>query len=151
MNNNREIIPLRCVSGQTTIVGVYFLYMAKVIKYSNETKKFMRNVTKFIEEKNEGKVPAEWEALLGMLQNYYEQYIKATNELLSSDSLIVDSRYGPQPHPLLKIQANASIQVQKLCSEFGLSMKQAQKMKIVEPKAEESVLEKYVKGKVEQR
>lgn len=112
----------------------------------------MRNVTKFIESKNDGEVPSEWEALLGMLQNYYEQYIKATNELLSSDSLIVDSRYGPQPHPLLKIQANASIQVQKLCSEFGLSMKQAQKMKIVEPKTEETPLEVFMKKKnVERR
>ncbi len=121
------------------------------IKLSNETKKFMRNVTKFIEEKNEGKVPAEWEALLGMLENFYEQYIKASEELLGLDSLTVASRYGVVPHPLLKIQREAAIQVQKLCSEFGLSMKQAQKMKIVEPKAEESVLEKYVKGKVEKR
>ena len=123
----------------------------KSIKYSNETKKFMRNVMKFLESKNGGEIPPEWEALLDMLQNFYEQYVQASNELLQLDSLVVDSRYGPQPHPLLKIQASASIQVQKLCSEFGLSMKQAQKLKVVEPPKEESPLDKFIKGKVEKR
>lgn len=125
--------------------------MAKRIKYSNETKKFMKSVKAFLEEKNGGTIPSEWEALLGMLQNFYEQYVQATEELLTVDSLTVPSRYGVVPHPLLKIQAQASMQVQKLCSEFGLSMKQAQKLKVIEPVKEESVLEKYVKGKVEQR
>ena len=125
----------------------FFYIMTKVVRYSNETKKFMRNVRNFIESKNDGCVPSEWEALLGMLQNYYEQYVKATNELLTVDSLIVDSRYGPQPHPLLKIQSQAAIQVQKLCSEFGLSMKQAQKMKVIEPKTTETPLEAFMKNK----
>ena len=123
----------------------------KQIKYSNETKKFMRNVEKFLEEKNGGTIPPEWEALLDMLRNFYEQYIKATQELLTVESLTVASRYGVVPHPLLKIQAQASAQVQKLCAEFGLSMRQAQKMKIVEPKTEETVLDKFMKGKVERR
>lgn len=123
----------------------------KSIKYSNETKKFMRNVSAFIKSKNGGEIPPEWEAMLGMLQNFYEQYVQATNEILLLDSLVVDSRYGPQPHPLLKIQASASIQVQKLCSEFGLSMKQAQKLKVVEPQKEETALDKFLKGKVERR
>lgn len=123
----------------------------KQIKYSNETKKFMRNVEKFLQDKNGGTIPPEWEALLDMLRNFYEQYIKATQELLTVESLTVASRYGVVPHPLLKIQAQASMQVQKLCAEFGLSMKQAQKMKIVEPKTEETVLDKFMKGKVERR
>lgn len=123
--------------------------MAK-IKYSKETKEFMKSVKRFLEEKN-GMIPSEWEALLGMLQNFYEQYIKATDELLNCESLVVDSRYGPQPHPLLKIQAQASMQVQKLCSEFGLSMKQAQKLKIAEPKGEETALDKFLKKNIEQR
>lgn len=117
------------------------------IKYSKETKDFMRNVRAFLENKNGGEIPAEWEAMLGMLQNFYEQYTKATNELMALDSLVVDSRYGPQPHPLLKVQAQASIRVEKLCAEFGLSMKQAQKLKVVEPPKEETALEAFLKKK----
>lgn len=124
----------------------------KKIKYSNETNKFMRNVTKFLEDKNGGSIPPEWEALLDMLRNFYEQYIKATEELLTVESLTVASRYGVVPHPLLKIQAQASMQVQKLCAEFGLSMKQAQKLKVVEPPKEETALEAFLKkGRVEKR
>lgn len=117
------------------------------IKYSKDTKDFMRNVRAFLENKNGGDIPPEWEALLGMLQNFYEQYVQATNEILRLDTLIVDSRYGPQPHPLLKIQAQASMQVQKLCAEFGLSMKQAQRLKVVEPPKEETALESFLKKK----
>ena len=124
----------------------FFIEMAR-IKYSKETKDFMKNVRAFLMEKNGGEIPPEWEALLAMLKNYYEQYVVATNEILDLDSLVVDSRYGPQPHPLLKIQASASIQVQKLCSEFGLSMKQAQKLKVVEPPKEETALEAFLKKK----
>lgn len=120
--------------------------MAK-IKYSKETKDFMKNVRTFLENKNGGEIPAEWEAMLGMLQNFYEQYTKATNELMALDSLVVDSRYGPQPHPLLKVQAQASIRVEKLCAEFGLSMKQAQKLKVVEPPKEQSPLDAFLKKK----
>ena len=120
--------------------------MARV-KYSKETKDFMRNVRAFLENKNGGDIPPEWEALISMLQNYYEQYVQATTEILKLHSLIVDSRYGPQPHPLLKIQASASMQVQKLCAEFGLSLKQAQKLKVVEPPKEETALEAYLKKK----
>lgn len=124
----------------------FFIDMAR-IKYSKETKDFMKNVRAFIESKNGGEIPPEWEAMLLMLQNYYEQYVVATNEILDLDSLVVDSRYGPQPHPLLKIQATASVQVQKLCAEFGLSMKQAQKLKVVEPPKEETALEAFLKKK----
>ena len=120
--------------------------MARV-KYSKDTRDFMKNVRTFLEDKNGGDIPPEWEALLSMLQNYYEQYVVATNEILELESLVVDSRYGPQPHPLLKIQATASMQVQKLCSEFGLSMKQAQKLKVVEPPKEETALETFLKKK----
>lgn len=124
----------------------FFNDMARV-KYSKDTRDFMKNVRTFLEDKNGGDIPPEWEALLSMLQNYYEQYVVATNEILELESLVVDSRYGPQPHPLLKIQATASMQVQKLCSEFGLSMKQAQKLKVVEPPKEETALETFLKKK----
>ena len=48
---------------------------------------------------------------------------------------------------MLKIQAQASAQVQKLCAEFGLSMKQASKLKLVEPPKEETALETFLKKK----
>jgi P27 family predicted phage terminase small subunit len=143
-------MPLSFVSGQTALLWGLFLYMAK-IKYSKETKNFMKNVRAFLEQKNGGVIPAEWEALLGMLANFYEQYVRSTEELLSLDSLTVPSRYGEVPHPILKIQAQASMQVQKLCSEFGLSMKQAAKLNVIKPKEEETTIEKFLKNKVETR
>ena len=121
------------------------------IKYSNDTKLFMKNVRDFLSRKNSGNIPPEWEALLGMLMNFYEQYVRATEELMSVDSLTIQSLHGPVPHPMLKIQAQASMQVQKLCAEFGLSMKAGSKLGVTEAKKDETPLDKFLKGSVEKR
>ena len=116
-----------------------------------KVRRFMNNVKKFIKSKNDNVVPPEWEAMLDMLEDSYKQYCTASIELEELDSYLVDSRYGPTINPLFKIKNSSLMNVQRLCNEFGLSMKQAQKMKVKEPKKEKSVLDTFFEGEIETR
>ncbi len=120
-------------------------------KVNLKVKRFMNNVRKFIKSKNDNVVPPEWDAMLDMLEDSYKQYCTATFELERLDSYLVDSRYGPTINPLFKIKNSSLMNVQRLCNEFGLSMKQAQKMKVKEPKKEKSVLDTFFEGEIETR
>ena len=116
-----------------------------------KVRRFMNNVKKFIKSKNDNVVPPEWEAMLDMLEDSYKQYCTASIELEELDSYLVDSRYGPTINPLFKIKNSSLMNVQRLCNEFGLSMKQAQKMKTKMPKPEKSVLDQFFEGEIEKR
>lgn len=120
-------------------------------KVEKETKKFLKDVRDFIKNKNSGDIPSEWLMSLKLLETYYRQFLKTTYELESLDSVICDSRYGPTAHPLLKIQMQAAVRLEKMMSELGLSMKAAVKLDVVKPQVEESPLEAFVKNKVEKR
>lgn len=120
-------------------------------KVNLKVKRFMNNVRKFIKSKNDNVVPPEWDAMLDMLEDSYKQYCTATFELERLDSYLVDSRYGPTINPLFKIKNSSLMNVQRLCNEFGLSMKQAQKMKTKMPKPEKSVLDQFFEGEIEKR
>ena len=123
-------------------------------KRANVKKKvnrFMNNVKDFIKSKNNGIIPMEWEALLDMLEDYYRQYCNASWEIEKMDSYLTPSRYGDTISPIFKLQATAAGKVQALCSEFGLSMKQASKLKVKEPQKEKSVLDQFFDGEIEKR
>lgn len=120
-------------------------------KIERETNKFLKDVRTFITQKNSGQIPPEWSMSIKMLETYYRQFLQTTYELEALDSVICDSRYGPQPHPLLKVQNTAAVRLEKMMSELGLSMKSAVKLDIAKPVVEESPLEAFVKGKVERR
>lgn len=105
--------------------------------------KFMENAEEFIKSKNNGTVPLEWIGLLDMLRDYYTQYCNASWEISQMDTYLTMSRYGETVSPIFKLQATAAANVQRLCGEFGLSMKQAQKMKVKTPEKEKSVLDSF--------
>lgn len=113
--------------------------------------RFMKNVEDFIKSKNNNKIPLEWQALLDMLRDYYTQYCNASWEIAQLDSYLTPSRYGDTISPIFKLQATASNKVQSLCAEFGLSMKQASKLKVKEPQKEKSVLDQFFEGQIETR
>lgn len=121
-------------------------------RIERETKKFLKDVKNFITEKNNGTIPAEWMMSLRLLETYYRQFLQVTYELEGLESVIVDSRYGPTAHPLLKVQNTAAVRLEKMMSELGLSLKSATKLEIAKPVVEESPLSKFVKNKeVEKR
>lgn len=120
-------------------------------KVKKQVKKFMTAVKDFLKSKNGGKVPAEWGCSLMILETYYEQFCILTNEINELPSLVQDSRYGVQPHPLLGARDKTTIRLEAMLKQFGLTFKEAAKMEIVEPVAEESALEAFMKNKVEKR
>lgn len=116
-------------------------------KIERETNKFLKDVRKFITDKNNGVIPPEWAMSIRLLETYYRQFLQVTYELEGLESVIVDSRYGPTAHPLLKVQNTAAVRLEKMMSELGLSLKSATKLEIAKPVVEESVLTKFVKNK----
>lgn len=120
-------------------------------RVTKQVKKFMKAVKDFIMAKNGGKIPPEWGCSLLMLETYYEQFIRLTEEIKSLDSLITTSRYGAVPSPLLAARDKTSVRLESLLKQFGLTMKSATGMDIIEPVVEESPLETFVKNKIEKR
>lgn len=113
--------------------------------------KFMKNAEEFIRSKNDGEVPMEWIGLLDMLSDYYTQYCNASWEISQMDHYLTPSRYGETISPIFKLQATAAANVQRLCAEFGLSMKQAAKLKAREPKKEKSILDQFFESETEEK
>lgn len=120
-------------------------------KIKKQVKKFMTAVKAFLKAKNGGKVPAEWECSLLILETYYEQFCILTDEINNLDSLVQESRYGVQPHPLLGARDKTTIRLEAMLKQFGLTFKEAAKMEVVEVVQEESALESFMKNKIEKR
>ena len=126
--------------------------MAKKLSIAEKkTKKFMKSVRSFLASKSGGRVPAEWECSLMLLEEYYKQFITITEEIEKLDSMITTSRYGSCPHPLLGARDKAAIRLEALMKALGLTMKSALSMEIAEPVIEDSPLESFVKNKIEKR
>lgn len=120
-------------------------------RITKQVKKFMKSVKEFLMAKNGGKIPPEWGCSLLMLETYYSQFIRLTFEIDALPSLIEQTRYGAAPSPLLKARDTTAVRLESLLKGFGLTMKSAMGMEIVEPVAEESVLDKFLKNKIEKR
>ena len=123
----------------------------KLTECEKKTKKFMKSVKTFLASKSGGKVPAEWEASLTLLEEYYKMFIGLTLEINKLDSLVVDSRYGVIPHPLIGARDRAAVRLESILKQLGMTLKSALTMEIAEPVIEESPLESFVKNKIEKR
>ena len=119
-------------------------------RVEKRVKKFMKSVRSFLAEKS-GSVRPEWECSLILLETYFEEFLMLTIEIENLDSLLQDSRYGTQPHPLLGARDKSAIRLEGLLKSLGCTFKEASKMDIVEPIIEESPLEAFVKNKIEKR
>lgn len=116
-----------------------------------KVKKFMDVVRAFIEQKNGGILPPEYECSLVLLETYYEQFLSLSAEIDGLDSLITIGRYGPTPSPLLAARDKASVRLETMMRELGLTLKAQSKLEIIEPVVEQSPLEAFVKNKIEKR
>lgn len=123
----------------------------KDAKIKRQTDKFMKSVEAFLKAKNGGKVPPEWGCSLMILETYFEQFCILRAEINELDSLVQQSRYGLQPHPLLAALDKVVIRLESMLKQTGLTFKEAAKLEVIEPVAEESALEAFMKNKVEKR
>ena len=121
------------------------------MKIRKKVNKFMQSVNNFLKSKNGGTVPGEYECSLLLLETYYEQFLELTEEINSLDSFTIVGRYGPAPSPLLGARDKASMRLESLMKELGLTLKAQAKLDIVEPQKDESALESFIKGKIEKR
>ena len=120
-------------------------------KTKKQVKKFMKAVNAYLAEKSGGKVEKAWGCSLMLLETYYEQFITLSCEIAGLDKLVVDSRYGVVPHPLLAARDKAAIRLESLMKATGITFKEAAKLDIVETVQEESPLDAFIKNKVEKR
>lgn len=120
-------------------------------KIDRKVKSFMKVVRKFLASKNGGEVAPEWECSVMMLEAYYEQFIRLSEDIAGLDSLIEMGRYGPQPSALLKARDATAVRLEAMMKQLGLTLKSALTMDIAEPVQEESPLESFVKNKIEKR
>ena len=118
---------------------------------NKRVKEFMKVVKDFLASKNGGEVAREWQLSLDMLEVYYRQFWQLTYEIDSLDSLIETTRYGKAPSALLSARDKTAVRLDSLMKSLGLTLKSALTMEIVEPVAEESPLETFVKNKIEKR
>ena len=120
-------------------------------KVEKKVKEFMGVVEQFLASKNGGEVAEEWGLSLEMLRTYYGQFIRLSMEIDTLPSLIEKTRYGFAPSPLLTARDKTAVRLESLMKQMGLTLKSALTMDIAEPVQEESVLEKFVKNKMEKK
>lgn len=117
-------------------------------KIEKKVKKFMKAVREFLKAKNGGVVPPEYECSLLILETYYQQFLQLSEEINSLDSYLVMGRYAEVPHPLLSARDKASMRLETMMKELGLTLRAQARLDIVEPsKGEENPLESFIKNK----
>lgn len=92
----------------------------KYQEYTRETQQFMNAVEKHLMDKfNE--ITPHWDGLLQMLAVQVDLYNQC-KEQIKQDGLMVRDRFGQMvKNPLLKVQTDALIQINKLSQDFGLN------------------------------
>ena len=120
-------------------------------KVEARVKKFMSDTRSFLASKNGGEVNPTWEMSLFMLEDYYRDYVRISMEIAALPSIIEKTRYGFAPSPLLAAKNSMAVRLESIAKSLGLTLKSALTAGIAEPVQEESVLEKYVKNKIEKR
>lgn len=119
-------------------------------KIDKRVKKFMKSVRAFLVEKS-GSVRPEWECSLLLLETYLEEFMMFSIELEKLESIVTIGRNGEQPHSLFGARDKAAVRIEGLLKSLGCTFKEATKLDIVEPVAEESALDSFLKNKVEKR
>ena len=123
-----------------------------ISEVDKRTKKFMKAARAFLATKaGSTEVPVEWEVSVIMLETYYREFLELTMRIEQLDSLTITGRYGETPNPILQVRDKSATRLEILLKQMGITMKSAINLNVVDPKKEESALEKFMKGKVEVR
>ena len=90
-----------------------------------KTNAFLNSVREFLKKKTGGdSVPPEWECSLMLLEEYYKQFTKLSMEIEKLDRLVVQSRYGEVPNPLLAARDKSAVRLESLMKNLGITFKE---------------------------
>lgn len=104
--------------------------------YSTTTNKYLTSVRKYLKERY-GKVNNEWEQILEILGDNLELYQQCKTSIKNDGLLLVAKNGAYTKNPLIKVQMDAQIQIQKLLDSFGLTPKAAAKINLVNDEDDE--------------
>ncbi len=127
--------------------------MAETTNYKTKaermTKKFLKSARAFLAVKltgdPDGKIPEEFELNIILLESYYKTFTMLDLQINDMETLTVDSRYGPQPSPLLAIRDKACVRLESLMKSLGMTLKSGKVLGTTEVKQKETPLEKFLK------
>lgn len=101
----------------------------KYSDYTPSTAKYMLSVEKYLKSKY-GMVNEEWFQPLIMLADNLDVF-NLCKQSIKKDGLMMIAKNGaPCKNPLIKVQLDAQVQIQKLLSEFGLTPKAQAKLNL---------------------
>lgn len=115
-----------------------------------KTRKYMKAAREFIANQNNGSVPPELECSLTMLEMFYKEFLQLSDEISNLPSVLMQSRYGLVPTPLLTAQTNIASKLNDCLKECGLTFKQSVKLGVQETK-DESPLDKFINSSKDKR
>ena len=112
------------------------------------TERYMKSINAFLLKKGGGiEVPEEWACSIMLLESYFRQFVELDLEIQQLDSVVIEGRYGPTVSPLCAARDKAATRLEAQLKEMGITLKSGIKLQVVEPKKEESALDKFLKGK----
>lgn len=113
---------------------------------SKETKSFMKNVLKRLNESN---AIREVDAgALRMLAVSYEIYFKSYDSI-QNDGMMLHIGDKPIANPLLDTMQKAYIQTIKFLTEYGMTLKSSEKIKTLNPEVDaDNPLAKFLNGSI---
>lgn len=124
-------------------------------RVDKEVDGFMLSARKFLATKagyDDLTIPAEWELSMTLLEAYYRQFCELNIQISQLDTLLVENKNGfTTANPLINLRDKATIRLESLMKELGLSMKSAMRLGATDIKKEETALDKFFKNKVEKR
>lgn len=101
--------------------------MINLENYSEETQIYIQGVEDYLISKF-GELKTNWIGLISMLATQYDVYLQA-KEYIKNNGLLTEGKYGMIPNPMIKVQNDASIQIQKIANALTISPNAENKLK----------------------
>lgn len=115
-------------------------------RIERDIKSFMGKVVDFLTIKGGGSMPAEWQLSVDLLETYYRQFLQASTQIAGLEEMTVDTgRGGVKEHPLFTLRDKASIRIEGLLKQMGLTLKTAKDLNVVDVKEKPSALDEFLK------
>ena len=107
---------------------------------------YVDSVKDFLKAK--GGKEAEYQVSLQMLEVYYHQFLTLNEEIKKLDSIVVDSRYGKVPSPLLTARDKTVAKLNDILKSLGCLFREQIKMDLLKvEEEEENTLSKFIKNR----
>lgn len=108
---------------------------------SEETRNYIQSVKSFL---SRNRVIENIDlGALRMLMTSYEMYVRASENLIREGPTIIDYKGAIVVNPNQEVAQKNYIQITKIMTEYGLTIKSRQKMTLNKPNAVESPVDEY--------